>query len=136
MRKTDKHSLDTLVEQVVMSLDEIARGEGEPNGTLYFEAPISGLDLGKTRFIRKYLHLRSAQNSYFARVIESRTIMHNGEPTTAHKKLIDIDLGRICSCLDDTVAIAFKPDYYYFYLSRGVEHLLSRDEYYRRTLAE
>jgi hypothetical protein len=138
MRKTDKQSiersLDTLVEQVVMSLDEIARGEREQNGTLYFEARISGLDRGKTRSIRKYLHLRSAQNGYFARVIESRTVMCNGESTTAHKVLIGVDLGKFCSCLDGTVTIEFKPDYYYFYLSDGVKYFLSWDEYY--TLAE
>ncbi|MBR2544002.1 hypothetical protein IKF04_01725 [Candidatus Saccharibacteria bacterium] len=62
--------------------------------------------------------------------------MHNGELTTAHKELIGVDLGKICSCLDDTVAIEFTPDYYYFYLSNDVERLLSRDEYYLLTLTE
>lgn len=55
MRKTDKQSikytLDELVKQVMMNLDEIAGGNREQSGTLYFEARISGLDRGKTRFI-------------------------------------------------------------------------------------
>lgn len=140
MRKTDKRSieyaLDELVEQVTMNLDEIASGNREQSGTLYFEARISGLDRSKTRFVREYLHSRSAQNDYFARVIDSRKVVYNGESTIAHKELIGVDLRKFCSCLGDTVAIEFTPDYYYFYLSNGVEHLLSRDEYYLLTLAE
>ena len=140
MEKTDKRSieyaLDELVEQVTMNLDEIASGNREQSGTLYFEARISGLDRSKTRFIRKHLHSRSAQNGYFARVVDSRNVMYNGESTTAHKGFIGVDLGKICSCLDDIVAIEFKLDYYYFYFSNDVKRLLSRDEYYLPTLAE
>ena len=140
MRETDKqsikHTLDTLVEQVMMNLDEVAGGNREQSGTLYFEARISGLDRDKTRFVRKYLHSKSAQNDYFTRVIDSRNVMYNGESTIAHKGFIGVDLGKICSCLDGIVAIEFKLDYYYFYLSNDVEHLLSRDDYYLPTLAE
>ena len=140
MRKTDEQSikdtLDTLVEQVMMNLDEIAGGNREQSGTLYFEASISGLDWGKTCFVKDYLHSKSAQNGYFAIVIDSRKVMYNGESTIAYKGLIGVDLGKICSCSDNIVAIEFKPDYYYFYLSNDVERLLSRDEYYLPTLAE
>ena len=140
MRKTDKQSieyaLDELVEQVTMNLDEIASGNREQSGTLYFEARISGLDRSKTRFIRKHLHSRSAQNDYFTRVIDSRKVMYNGESTIAHKGFIGVDLGKNCSCLDGIVAIEFKLDYYYFYFSNDVKRLLSRDEYYLPTLAK
>ena len=140
MGKTDKQSiersLDKLVEQVTVNLDEIADGKREQNNTLYFEASISGLDWDKTRFVKDYLHSKSAQNGYFAIVIDSRKVMYNGESTIAYKGLIGVDLGKICLCSDNIVAIEFKPDYYYFYLSNDVEHLLSRDEYYLPALAE
>lgn len=139
MGKTDKQSikdtLDTLVKQVMKNLSEIAGGNREQSSTLYFEARISGLR-GKTNFVRKYLHSRSAQNDYFTRVVDSRNVMYNGESTIVHKGFIGVDLGKICSCLDDTVTIEIEPDYYYFYLSNDVKRLLSRDEYDLPTLAE
>ena len=131
-----KHTLDTLVEQVMMNLSEIAGGNREQSDTLYFEAHISGLDRGKTCFVKEYLRSRSAQNDYFTRVVDSRNVMYNGESTIVHKGFIGVDLGKICSCLDDIVAIEFKLDYYYFYFSNDVKRLLSRDEYYLPTLAE